>query len=238
MPPETPPSGTPEFAPSPVQPPAAPPAPSAVVPPTVPLTVEEYQRLRGIERNYSDLQTRQQKELEAKEQERLTALAKAGEVQKAFDEHSQSWAKRLTEAETKFATLDGQLLSERKAAVLAEKMAGRVYTGSDAAHKQAAANQLKTLIEPMFEPVREANGSISVREKLTGRPAELVLPELLDSPQFAHFFAATTKGGPNLTGGSSQGQSEGHESGGLESVVADFKARQAQYHSMGLHPRN
>src|SRR5436305_1204453 len=85
------------------------------VPPTVPLTVDEYQRLRGIERQLDEYRTAQQRALDEKEQARLQALADKGKVQEALEEQRKSWESKHNEAITKYAALETQIVQERKA---------------------------------------------------------------------------------------------------------------------------
>ena len=65
---------------------------------TIPLSVEEYQRLRSLERQLEELQLAQQEALEDKEAERLRALAEKGQVEDALAQQRKAWESKHAEA--------------------------------------------------------------------------------------------------------------------------------------------
>ncbi len=202
----------------------------------VPLTVEEYQRLRGLEGQLTELRTAKEAEIAAKEAERIKALADKGQVDVAFEELRKTHETKLGEATTKYADLERQVFSERKSSVIAQAFAGRTFVGATPEAQAQAAVQVRTLLESQFETARDGSGALIVRDKLTGRPAADVLKESLDSPTFAHFFAPRGNAGSGGLGGSTSSAPAGDapKPGSLDFIAAEFKARQARYGSFGL----
>ncbi len=218
------------------------PTPSPTPPPTVPLAVDEYQRLRGIETQLAQFQAAKDAEIAAKEAERIKALADKGQVDQALEESRKAYEARLNESTAKYADLERQVFNERKGAVIVGAFAGRSFVGQTAEEQARTASQVRTLLEGQFETVRDATGSLVVRDKVTGRPAADVIRETLDSPAFAHFLAP--KGGTGTGGGAADRtakQEEGKEEdgpkpGSLEWHAAQFKAKQEKYRAKGLKP--
>jgi len=77
----------------------------------VPLTIDEYNRLRGIERAHAELTTQQQAALQKAEDARLLAMAKAGEAQKALDEQRTTYETKLHGETTRFNNLEQTLFT-------------------------------------------------------------------------------------------------------------------------------
>lgn len=184
-----------DFTRPPVGAPGGPP-----IPPTVPLTVEEYQRLRGVERQLSEFQAAQAKALEEKEQARLQVMAEKGKVQEAFEESRKSWEAKLAEQSAKHAALEELIGNERKAATIAEAFHGREFLGETPEQRASTAAMVRRLLQDEFEVGRDASGVFVVRDKASGRPAAEVIRERLDSPQFALFFRPSTSGGSGTDG--------------------------------------
>jgi hypothetical protein len=206
------------------------------IPPTVPLTVDEYNRLRGIERQYGEMTTQQQAALQKAEDARLLALAKAGESERALAEQRTTYEQRVTEANTKYASLEQTLFSADKNATLASSLSGVTFAGETPEDKAETARQLRAILEPQFDTSRDASGQIITREKGTGRPAADVLKEALASKRFAHFFAAQSRGGSGTDGTRPAATTQPIVQSNLEAVAADYKARLGQFGSFGLQP--
>jgi hypothetical protein len=203
---------------------------------TVPIPAEEYQRLRGLEAQIEELRSAKAAELDAKEADRIRALADRGRIEEALTQQRQSFESKLNESMTRYAELERQVLAERKGSVIAQAFAGRTFVGDTPERQAEAAMQVKALLDARFEAVRDASGSLVVREKATGRPANDVIRETLDSPSFAHFFAPSSRGG---AGGDATRSAPGQpppKPGSLDYIAAEFKARQARYGAFGLHP--
>lgn len=216
-------------------PPAAPPAPS--VPPTVPLTVEEYQRLRGLE---SQLQNYQQQEADRAAQaeaEWLEVLAEKEGAARALEEQRMQADVRYTEAQSRYTSLETQIQGERKNVVLTEALASRTFVGETPEQKAQSQAMVRRMLQDDFETTRDASGALVVREKITGRPAEAVLKEKLNQWPLTQFFAADTKGGSGAAGALGNGSPPPVDEsmrGSLGEIVKNWQARQAQYGSMGL----
>lgn len=221
-----PPQPSPDFQRPPVGAPGGPP-----IPPTIPLTVDEFQRLRGIESQFAEFQKQRQAEIEAKETERLRVLAEKGQVEEAFKQHREMHEKKLAEEQARYASLESSLLSREKATVLAEALMGRSFASEE------ASTQLRQLLDMRFEASRNAAGQIEVREKGSLRPAADVMKEVIASPSYAHFFAASSSGGSGSDGSRPPAPpQQPPAAGSLDAIVADWKSRQGQYQSFGLNP--
>lgn len=235
----------PEEATTPVTPPVnpvfnAPPtgAPGGPpIPPTVPLTIDEYNRLRGIERQHAEMTTQQQAALQKAEDARLLALAKAGEADKALTEQRAAYEQRVNEANTKYASLEQTLFSADKNSTLASALAGVTFAGETPEDKAETARQLRAILDPQFDTSRDASGQIITREKGTGRPAADVLKEALASKRFAHFFASQARPGSGTDGTRSVATTQtGLTPGSVEWHAEQMKQRTGQFASFGLQP--
>lgn len=207
------------------------------IPVTVPVTVEEFQRLIGIARAHEANQVENAAKLQKAEDARLVALAKAGEHERALTEQRTAYEQRVTDANTKYASLEQTLFTADKNATLASALAGVTFAGEAPEDKAETARQLRAILEPQFDTSRDATGQIITREKGTGRPAAQVLSEALASKRFAHFFASQSRPGSGTDGTrSSATPQNAFQPGSLDAVSADYKARLAQHGSFGLTP--
>lgn len=205
-----------------------PPAPTPPAPPPAPATVtlpaDELASLYDARRKLSDFEVNQQKALEAKEQERLLVVAQKGDVDKAFE-------KFKGDAGAKYTTLEQKFLDRERSLVVAEALNGRTFVSAD------AATQARELLGHRIESVLGADGSVIVRDKLTGKPAAGVIKELLDSPAFAHYQPARTQGGAGGGGGDPPPDGgQGPKPGSIEAIAASYKKSQGEYASWGLGP--
>jgi hypothetical protein len=207
------------------------------IPPVVPLTVDEYQRLRGIERDHAELTRQNQQALQKAEDARLKAIADKDGAEKALTEQKTTWEQRLAAETTKYQSLEQTLYVADKASTLSASLAGVTFAGETSEDKAETARQLRAILEPQFETSRDASGQIITREKGTGRPAAIVLQEAVASKKFSHFFAAQSRGGSGTDGTRSTATPpNAFQPGSLDAVAADYKARMGQLGSFGLTP--
>lgn len=199
-------------------------------PPTVQLSVDEYQRLHTLESELRELRSAQQAALDAKEAERIKALADKGEVDAALESLRRQYDDKVGESRQRYADLERQVADERRNAVVAQALAGRRFV-NDHASRQAIG-----LLAADVEVSRGTDGRLVDVDRLTKRPAADALKDKLDSPEFAHFFAAdAVAGGAAQSGGRNDAAAaDTPKPGSLEAVAAEFKARQARYGSIGL----
>jgi len=197
---------------------------------------EERQRLRALEAQLSDVRRQQDAALEMKDQERLRALAEKGQIEEALEQQRRTWERKHAEAVSRYTLLEQQVFGERKSAAIADALQGRAFVGETSEQRSAAAAMVRRLLQDEFETVREASGALVVRERSSGRPAGEALRERLDSPQFAIFFAATSRGGAGGDASRPYAAPRGAQPGSLEAIVDQWRDRQNQYQSFGLHP--
>jgi hypothetical protein len=207
------------------------------VPPTIPLSVEEYQRLRALEGQLEEVRKVQHATLEAKEADRLRALAEKGQIEEALEQQRKAWEQKHGEAVSRYSQLEQQVHAERRNMAIAEAFQGRMFVGETSEQRAGTAAMVRRLLQEEFEAGRDASGAVVVREKVTGRPATEVLRERLDSPSFAIFFAPTARGGSGSDGSRPPANLQSATPGSLDSIVSEWRNRQSQYQSFGLHPR-
>jgi hypothetical protein len=206
---------------------------SASAPPA--LTAEEHQRLRTLESQLKEYQRLQEAMLEQKETERLRALAEKGQIEEALNQQRQAWEQKHAEALSRYSSLERQVHEERKTAAIAEAFNGRSFVGDTPEQKSAAAAMVRRLLQDEFETVRDASGSLLVRDKVSGRSAAEAIRERLDSPQYAIFFAPSSRGGSGSDGTRPPALPHSVPPGSLESIASQWKDRRDQYQSFGLH---
>lgn len=197
---------------------------------------DDRQRLKALESRLQEFQRQQEATLELKENERLRALAEKGQIEEALDQQRRTWEQKHAEALSRYTVLEQQVFGERKAAAIAEALQGRAFVGESPDQRAAAAAMVRRLLQDEFETVREASGTLTVRERSSGRPAVEALRERLDSPTFAIFFAPTSRGGAGGDASRPYTAPRGAQPGSLEAIVGQWKDRQNQYQSFGLHP--
>lgn len=225
----------PAFQRPPVGAPGGPP-----IPPTVPVTVDEYKRLRDIEQQLNEFQRTQQAALEAKEAERIKALAEKGQIEEALNQTRASWEQKHNDALSRYTQLEKQVFAERRDSVISSAFRGRQFVGQTPDQQASTASMLQRLIEDKFETTRDgASGALVVREKGTGRPAADVLKSLLDSPEYALFFMPTTRGGSGSDAfrAPAPPPNAPPQPGSLEAIAAQMREKQGQYQAFGFSRR-
>lgn len=209
------------------------------IPPTLTLTVDEYQRLRGVEQQMAEIQKAQSAALEAKEQERIKAMAEKGQIEEALKQQRESWEAKHAESLSRYNQLEQQIFAERKDNVLQSALHGRDFVGATPEQRDYMRATLIASLAPNFETVRDSStGSLQVVDKVSRRPAAEVLKERLDSPILAGFFAATQRGGSgsDVSRNLANQQQTEVKPGSVEAVAAEWKQRQGQYPAFGLQP--
>lgn len=228
-------------APAPTAPPPAPTQGQAPPPaPTIALSVDEFQRYRGLERQFQEFQTARQAELDAKEADRLKAMAEKGEVEKALAEQRKSWEAKHAEAVARHQALESQVFGEHRTATISAALQGREFVGETPEQRAAAAAMVQRLLAEEIEVGRDATTqALIARERGTGIPAQQALAAKLASPSYALFFRATTQGGSGAQGMDAAAPvPQGAKPGSLDAIVADWQKRQGQYGAMGLRPKS
>jgi hypothetical protein len=202
---ENPGTGTPTPTPTPAPHPAFSGSPASSGTSLVQITAEEYQRLRGHGAELDTFRSKYATDLAAKETERLTALAKTGEVEKALEQQRTAWEAKLGEERSNFSKVRDLYHGKAKAEALAGPLAGVAFSGLTPEIQANAASQFRMLIQDRFETYEDSQGNLIVREKGTGRPAADVMKELVNAPEYQHFFVPKSRGGSGTNGTLSAG---------------------------------
>jgi hypothetical protein len=161
-----------------------------------------------------------QKQFEAKEAERLAALAKAGKIEEALTETRNQGEIKHREAEQRYQALESAWLAEKKTAAIAEALNGRTFIGQDPAR---TAGMLRKLLADEIEAARDSQGNPTVYARSTRQPADLYLKERLESPDLAIFFAPSQRGGAGTDGTRSAGPPQPIQPGSVEAIAARYK---------------
>lgn len=146
------------------------------------------QRLAELEQAHA----RSLRERDEAEAERLKSSAKAGELEKSWEENDKRWEKKYREVEQSRAEIESKWLGEKKTAAIAEALNGREFAGTDPA---ATAALVRKLLADEVEASRDSQGNPTVYDRATRRPASEYLRERLNSPDLAIFFKASNRGG-------------------------------------------
>jgi hypothetical protein len=163
------------------------------------------------------------RQMEAKEAERLDALAKAGKWEESHEALRKEAENGKREWQSKYEQLDSRVLAKVRDATIAEALNGRSFAGDPV--KTAAL--VRRLLADEIETSRDAQGNEIVYDRVTRRPAADYLKERLESPDFAIFFTANNRGGAGTDGTRSAGPPTPQQPGSLESIAARYKQNAA-----------
>jgi len=164
-------------------------------PGTIALDLTRFQQLTQAEQAWEALRQSQHEAIGKADRERLDALAAKGEAEKILAELRDKSTKAEQDWAAKHAAVESAYHNEKKSAVVGSSLSG-VQWVSDEARQQAL-----QLLDGQLSVAKNPDGSASVVHRLTGRPAEQVIGELINSPAFAHFQLPKSKGGSGATGG-------------------------------------
>jgi hypothetical protein len=204
-------------------------APNSAATDDMVISRSEFDRLKKEEEAFKTYRTKQQAEADAKEAQRVAAIAASNGTAKELAEIENRYKAKEATLENRVTSVTQRLHSNLTKAVLADATAGVVWTSS-AAGKDALAK-----LASNFEVLTIGDGVEEVRERGTGRKAAEVVKQLLDSEDYLHFQSPTTRGKGGIGNGNTAGQSGGQ--GGAEvdmidaivaKVAEDRKAFKAQ----------
>lgn len=218
----TPPTGAPDATP-PATPPAAATPPPAAEPPKAPaqdvmiqVSPQAYQELLSYKSQIAEIQAKAAQELAAKEQARLDALVAEGKANEA-----------LQSVQAK-AQLEIAALQQQVSAQAVENAITRATMGTSWA-SESAGRQAQQLLAQECEVVT-VDGRQEVRHRATGQPIAAVAAQRLDSSDYLHFRANTSKGGP---GPANTGTPPPPPQGVTDPILAQALAARAQRNGNG-----
>lgn len=233
-PPAAPATPPPPPAPGQTQSPPAP-QPAADAPKPIVLLPDDYSALQRELLELRNFRTQTQAQVEAAEAERLKVLAAKGQAEDAMNQLKSAYETKVGALQSRAETIEQQWLSEKKTGAIAAALSGLEFAGVD---PTVTAKHVRQLLEGEIESVLDRDGRPTVRDRQTLQPAEKYLRERLASPEFALYLKPTGRPGSGADGSRPAHQ---HGAGGepkpgsLEAIVADWRGRQGQYQSMGLH---
>jgi hypothetical protein len=167
-------------------------------PATIYMESAAYQAMMDERAELIQFKARAQQEFEAKEAERLAALAKAGKIEEALTETRNQGEIKHREAEQRYQALESAWLTEKKNAAIAEALNGRQFVGDPA----RTAALVRRYLADEIEATRDSQGNPVVYDRKTRRPAADYLKERLESPDsdLAPLLAASHRGGAGTDG--------------------------------------
>ncbi|MDE2100494.1 MAG: hypothetical protein KGL39_24835 [Patescibacteria group bacterium] len=209
--------------------PTSTPSPTSTLPPgSIVVDAQQFAQLRSTADQFAQFQRDQQAAMDAKETERLAAVALKEGADKALEQQRTAWEGKLTEAQARAKQIESRMLAANRKTVIAQALSGKVFSGATAEIQASQTKQLQTLLDNEIEASIDGNGDPIVRDKLTGRPADQVLREMLAGPEYAHYFAANGAGGTGGGGGDRSGRQQEAEKppepGSFEAIRDGFMA--------------
>ena len=160
----------------------------------VTVSADEYRKLLDAQSKLAESDAQRERELNEAKQREIDVLAKKGEVDQALLKLRESSADELKKEREKSTGLETQILTDKKVSEITGLLLGTDFVS------EAAATQVRQILDGRFEAVRDASGVVTVREKGTLKPAATVVKDWLASPESAHFRKASTTGGAGAKG--------------------------------------
>jgi hypothetical protein len=166
----------------------------------VPPDVWAQMQQRDVE--YQKREVEHQKMLEAKENERLKAMAEKGQIEQAFTESNAAHDRKYAELKTQKDQREQAWLDERRTQTINEAISGLIFVGQDDAARSRTAAMVRRLLELDIEAVIGPTGAPMVRDRKTMQPATEYLRARLTAPdsEFAALLAPNARGGSGTDG--------------------------------------
>jgi hypothetical protein len=158
------------------------------------VTPEEYKRFLDNQTRLGEIEAQHRADSEAKEAARLKALADKGQAEEAMAQLRTSKDAEIQRERERANGYEREILSGHKSSVIADALLGADFVSDE------AARDARLILDGRFESVRDANGTVTCREKGTGRPASEVIQEWRGTKASAHYLKPTTTGGAGTTG--------------------------------------
>jgi hypothetical protein len=217
-----------------------PPPPAAPPPVTAPAVLQVHAadwqaaqaKINELEQYRSKIET----DRNAAEAARLQEAAKASNMADELRKLQEANQLRYAEMETRYNKLETETLAAEHGSALSAVMNGVELVGDDDDERAQIAAMIRRDLSGEIEAARDSAGRIVVREKKTYKPATEYLREQLASRRFARLIRPSTKPGSGANATRTGPQPTDAKPGSLDSIVADWQKRQAQYQSMGLRP--
>lgn len=168
-------------------------ADAAIPPPKVQIDPTDladlYKRLTLSEAKLQQRADAERESVEKAERERLKAIGEKDGAEKALAEQERQWKEKFEAQAKAHRDLESSLLSEKKAAAIADALAGVDFANP---HAERDARQK---LDARFGVERDSAGKVIVRDLTSGRFAADSIPELIKTAEFDHFLKPSTRGG-------------------------------------------
>ena len=158
---------------------------------TIEVPAEEYARIVASQEKLQELERKLEQRSQAREQERLKAMAERGQIQEAFESLRRLKDDELARERVKSPKLEAEILGTEKDRVITDAFAGMVFASLH------AAAHVCTILNDRIEAYRDASGAVILRDKQSFQPASHAIREWIASEEAAHFF----RGGMRAQGG-------------------------------------
>jgi len=212
-------------------------SPDRPAPQLVTVALDQLQRYVGLERELNDFRTAQQAAMEAEQQKAIRAMAEKGQIEQALEQQKQIWAQKEQETSSRLAAFQQRYNAEKVNATLAQSLGGITFAGDDEAARGEAARMFAANIKDSLEVIENSDGSTSVVEKVSRRPAADLIRERLSDPKLAFFLAASARGGAGTDGGRPPATQTNQPPSLLDEMVAQRNATPTLFAGVGLKPK-
>jgi hypothetical protein len=173
--------------------PASPPTPAE--PAAVSVSAEEYRKFLEAQSKLAEVEAEKERAKAEAAQREIEALEKKGEAEAAKAKQKELSDAEIKKRDEKLATVEAELLTEKKANIITGCLLGTDFLSV------TAAAHAREHLENRLESLRDATGKVVVREKGTNKSADVFIKEWLASAdESGHYRKASTTGGAGATG--------------------------------------
>lgn len=177
-------------------------------------------------------------QIQQAEDQRIAAMAQAGQVQEALESLRNSSDTQTRQLRDQLASMERDRMNEIRDRSIMEAFAGRMFAGQTQQDQSTKAMQLATLLQGQFETVRDQGGALVTINKVTRQPASASLQQMLDSPEYSHFFAPRSAAPGMVNPYPTQPQPvvpPQRAPGSVQDVAARIDAVRSQYPAYGFN---
>lgn len=222
------PAPTPSPAPSGGDPPSGPSPNPSQTPSVNDLLMQQVARAQQLESQLAEYQRQQEAALQAQEAARLKLIAEKEGAEKALEEQRKTWEQKAAEEARRAQELQTRFYQSERDRTLATSMAGVEW------HDAEAAATARRLLADDFETRANADGSLAVVEKATGRLAAEVIAERISKPPYT-YLQRSRGGGTGPVGGNVPPSSPTSQPTDYSSqVIAAWRERQQAMAANGM----
>lgn len=182
-----------------------------------------------------DIEARQAKDAEAARVKELQRQAKDDPIA-ALDAQRANFEAQQAALQDRITAMENERLSERLDAEIDTVLSGFDFAGDTPEERAFHRQILKDHLRPQFEAIKTPAGTITVRERVSYRPADAVLRERLSGKALALFLAPTSRGGSGTDGTRTPATQQQAELNDVQKSVIAFNKQRTAYPAIGFGP--